>query len=167
MLTILEVLDTELTQLRATFSPLAKRRLEEMETLKTVSNSTVYPKEQVSTHTHTHTHKRGGCSQTVLCDGSINVHSHLTTPTPQVADHKDEILKLSERVGILRQHCAEAVEQVRVWGCGGCGGTYTSVHAQCRGGVHVCTVVLHVHCSTAIRYYIHLYTKWAYGGVWV
>ena len=47
MLTILEVQETELIRLRATFSPLAKRRLDAMESLKTVSNSSTYPKEQV------------------------------------------------------------------------------------------------------------------------
>ncbi len=54
MLSILEVQDTELTRLRATFSPLAKRRLEQMKSLKTISNSTTYSKEQVCVYVCTY-----------------------------------------------------------------------------------------------------------------
>ncbi len=73
MLTILEVQETELIRLRATFSPLAKRRLEEMESLKTISNSSTYPKEQV-------------CMQLFTCCSCLHIPCTLCFPRGLIAD---------------------------------------------------------------------------------
>ena len=83
MLTILEVHDEELTRLRATFSPLAKRKLENTQTLKSLSYSMTYSEQEI-------------------------------------VGRREDIIKLSERVGLLKLHCGEAVEQVCEGVCGVC-----------------------------------------------
>ena len=82
MLTILEVQDLELLRLRALYSPDDQHRLEARE------------------------RERKGRQSPTWKDHTVSY------PVGEVKAKKEEIDKLTQRIGLLRNHCEESIQQV-------------------------------------------------------
>ena len=86
MLTILEVQDLELLRLRALYSPDDQQRLEARER-----------------------ERKGRLSPTWKDHHTADSYS-----VSEVKGKKEEIDKLTQRIGLLRNHCEESIQQVNV-----------------------------------------------------
>ena len=86
MLTILEVQDLELLRLRALYSPDDQQRLEARER-----------------------ERKGRLSPTWK-----DHHAAVSYSVGEVKGKKEEIDKLTQRIGLLRNHCEESIQQVNV-----------------------------------------------------